>query len=341
MNSNSYWSDQAGPPKGRTGLASSYLQAGEVYLMKEQKVYLGIDVAKAFLDVAHGAQEWRVTNDAVGHRALSKRLQRSTEPLQVICEASGGYERVLVLALQSAGLAVSVVQPIRVRQYARATGQWAKTDRIDARLLRDFGAALQPAPTPPLSPAQNKLRALENQRRHLGRLLRAHQNHSAHQTEAALRRLSQSLQRTLQKQIAQLECLIAQLIAEVPNLHAKAQQLTQVAGVGPRTAALLLAEMPELGTLNRGQAAALAGLAPFNRDSGRTHGKRAIFGGRRAVRTGLYMAALVATRHNPILAPFYRRLRAAGKPPKLALTAVMRKLLLALNSSLKNLPASA
>ncbi|MEP6821492.1 MAG: IS110 family transposase [Chthoniobacterales bacterium] len=309
--------------------------------MKEKKVYVGIDVAKAFLDVAHGTQEWRVANDPVGRRALSKHLQRSAAPLQVICEASGGYERELVQALQGAGLKVSVVQATRVRQYARATGQWAKTDRIDARLLRDFGAALQPSPTPPLAPEQSQLRELENQRRHLGQLLRAHQNHSARQSAATLRRLSQSLQRTLQKQIAQIERLIAQLITEVPQLQVKAQQLTQVAGVGPRTAALLLAEMPELGTLNRGQAAALAGLAPFNRDSGRTHGKRAIFGGRRAVRTGLYMAALVATRHNPILAPFYRRLRAAGKPPKLALTAVMRKLLLALNSSLKNLPASA
>jgi transposase len=139
----------------------------------------------------------------------------------------------------------------------------------------------------------------------------------------------------VQKQITQLDALIKTLLDQSETLSAKAQKLTAIVGVGPRTAALLLAQMPELGKLNRREAAALAGLAPFNRDSGTLHGKRAIFGGRRAVRTGLYMATLVAARHNPILSTFYQRLRAAGKPPKLALTATMRKLLLVLNSTLK------
>jgi transposase len=150
----------------------------------------------------------------------------------------------------------------------------------------------------------------------------------------SLRILSRSLICKLKSQIATIDARIASVIAQDQSLCAKAQKLTSIAGVGPRTAALLLAQMPELGSLNRAQAAALAGLAPFNRDSGSMRGKRTIFGGRRAVRTGLYMAAVAAARYNHILAPFYQRLCAAGKPPKVALTAVMRKLLLALNSAL-------
>ena len=309
--------------------------------MKEQKVYVGVDIAKAYLDVAWGEEFRRVTNDAAGRRALVECLSQIAGPLQVICEASGGYERALLQVLQRAGVKVSLVQASRVRQYARASGILAKTDSIDAHLLCRFGEAIKPQATKPLKPQQDKLRELESQRRHLSRLLVAEQNHSAQLTQSALVRLSKSLRQQMQKQIDQIDRLIGQLIAQSEELSVKAQKLTAVAGVGPRTAALLLAQMPELGELNRREAAALAGLAPFNRDSGNARGKRSIFGGRRAVRTGLYMAALVATRHNPILAKFYRRLRAAGKPPKLALTATMRKLLIALNSSLKPHPLSA
>ena len=176
---------------------------------------------------------------------------------------------------------------------------------------------------------------MESHRRHLSALLVAEQNRTAQLYDPAVRALNKRLMGQIQKQIDAIDLLIKELIQESAELTAKAQKLTAIIGVGPRTAALLLAQMPELGELNRREAAALAGLAPFNRDSGNMHGKRTIFGGRRAVRNGLYMAALVATRHNPILAAFYQRLRAAGKPPKLALTATMRKLLLALNSALK------
>lgn len=303
--------------------------------MKEQKVYVGVDVAKASLDVAWGQESQRVTNDAAGRNALVQRLGQMAGAVQVICEASGGYERGLIQALQRAGIKVSLVQASRVRQYARASGLLAKTDRIDARLLCRFGEALAPEATRTLQPEQEKLRELETQRRHLSRLLVGEQNRSAQLTQNALLRLSKSLRQQIKKQIDQIDRLIGQLIARSEELSAKAHKLTAVSGVGPRTAALLLAQMPELGELNRAEAAALAGVAPFNRDSGKARGKRAIFGGRRAVRTGLYMAALVATRHNPILAAFYRRLRAVGKPPKLALTATMRKLLIVLNSSLK------
>ena len=237
-----------------------------------------------------------------------------------------------------AGSTFSLVQASRVRQYARACGLWAKTDLIDAQLLARFGQAIAPRPSKVLPPAQEQLRELEAHRRHLVRLLVAQQNRRAQLSNKMLLGLDHRLTSQLRKQIAQIEALLAASIEQDQALARKARKLTSIVGVGPRTATLLLAQMPELGELNRREAAALAGLAPFNRDSGSLQGKRAIFGGRRAVRCGLYMAALVAARRNPILAPFYQRLRQAGKPPKLALTATMRKLLIVLNSALKTDP---
>ena len=270
-----------------------------------------------------------------------QRLAQLSASAHVICEASGGYERGLVLALGRAQIDCTVVQASRVRQYARACGLLAKTDAIDAQLLARFGHAIAPRPTKALPPAQEQLRELEGQRRHLVRLLVAEQNRRAQLSDKTLLRLSTSLIALLKKQSAQIEALLGRLLEQSAELSAKARKLTQVVGVGSRTATLLLAQMPELGQLNRREAAALAGLAPFNRDSGSAHGKRTIFGGRRAVRCGLYMAALVAAHRNPILAPFYQRLRRAGKPPKLALTATMRKLLIVLNSVLKTDPIPA
>jgi transposase len=310
--------------------------------MKKEKVYVGIDVAKAHLDLAWGQRSWRVSNDAGGHRELVKRLEKTSgASIHVICEASGGYERALLLALERNAIDFSLVQASRVRQYARACGLLAKTDAIDAQLLARFGQAIAPPPSKTSPAAQRQLRELEDQRRHLVRLLVAQQNRRAQLSNKTLLRLNTQLTAQLRKQIAQVEALLAASIAQDQALSRKAHKLTSVVGVGSRTATLLLAQMPELGQLNRREAAALAGLAPFNRDSGSLHGKRAIFGGRRAVRCGLYMAALVAARRNPILAPFYQRLRQAGKPPKLALTAIMRKLLIALNSALKTDPLPA
>lgn len=309
--------------------------------MNEEKVYVGIDVAKGHLDAVYEKERVHVPNDSRGREKLCSWLKRLAGPVQVICEASGGYERGLVRALQEAGIAVSLVQASRVRQYARAGGVLAKTDAIDAEVLCAFGRALRPEVTLPLAPEEETLRELESQRRHLSALLVAEGNRAAQLIEKKVRRLQERLVRQIKKQIEELDRLVAQQIAQSAELSAKAQKLIAVAGVGARTAALLLAQMPELGKLNRREAAALAGLAPFNHDSGKLRGKRSIFGGRRAVRSGLYMAALVATRHNPILAVFYQRMRAAGKPPKLALTATMRKLLLALNSALKTNPLPA
>ena len=303
--------------------------------MKEQLVYLGIDIAKAYLDAAIGTERCRFTNDAAGHRELIKWVKQLKGSVQVICESSGGYERALVQALARAGVQISLVQANRVRQFARAAGILAKTDRIDAEVLCEFGKVMRPQRVTAATLAQEHLRELESQRRHLTHLLVMEQNRGARVSDVLVRRLNRSLINQIKKQIERLDQLIKEHIEQSQELSAKASKLTAISGVGARTAALLLAQLPELGQLNRRQVAALVGVAPFNRDSGRMRGKRAIYGGRRPVRHGLYMAALVAARHNPILHQFYLRLRAAGKPAKVALTATMRKLLIVLNSTLK------
>jgi transposase len=303
--------------------------------VKEELVYLGVDIAKSYLDAAMGDEKRRFANERVGYRELIKWIKQRKVLVQVICESSGGYERALVQALVGARLKVSLVQANRVRQFARAAGILAKTDRIDAKVLCAFGEVMQPGAIGASQLEQEHLRELESQRRHLTHLLVMEQNRAARVSDSCVRRLNRSLLNQIKKQIQRLDLLIKEHIEASPELSAKAQKLTAINGVGARTAALLLARMPELGQLNRREVAALVGVAPFNRDSGRMRGKRAIYGGRRPVRHGLYMAAVVAARHNPILRTFYLRLRAAGKPAKLALTATLRKLLIVLNSALK------
>src|SRR5437868_5750743 len=313
------------------------LQAGVIYHVKEQVVYLGVDVAKAYLDAAIGKHKRRLANDGTGHRQLINWIQQIEAQVQVICEPSGGYERMLIQALVGAQVRVSLVQANRVRQFARAAGILAKTDTIDARVLCAFGEAMRPQTLTASKLEQELLRELESQRRHLSRLLVMEQNRGARLSDSLVRSLNRALIKQIQKQIERIDLLIKEDIEPAHELSAQAHQLTAISGVGARTAALLLAQMPELGQLNRREVAALVGVAPFNRDSGKSRGKRTIYGGR-YVRHGLYMAALVAARHNPILRTFYRRLRAAGKPAKLALTATMRKLLIVLNSALKTNP---
>jgi transposase len=303
--------------------------------VKEQLVYLGVDIAKSYLDAAVGNEKRRFSNDATGHRELIKWVKQLKAPVQVICESSGGYERALVQGLARVGVQISLVQANRVRQFARAAGILAKTDRIDAELLCEFGKVMRPQTVTGAKLEQEHLRELESPRRHLTHLLVMEQNRGARVSDASVQRLNRSLINQIKKQIEQLDLLIKGHIDQSHELSAKAAKLTSISGVGVRTAALLLAQLPELGQLNRREVAALVGVAPFNRDSGRMRGKRAIYGGRKPVRHGLYMAALVAARHNPILRNFYLRLRAAGKPAKLALTATMRKLLIVLNSALK------
>jgi transposase len=306
--------------------------------MKQAVVYIGVDVAKAHLDVAWAREGRRFPNDKSGHRALVAWIKSKCSTVQLLCEASGGYEQKLLESLESNEVKFTLVQATRVRQYAGAAGILAKTDKIDARVLAAFGAAMRPDPSLPRSAEQKRLRQYDAHRRHLSAVLVAEQNRLAQLSCAELRAFSRSLIDKIQKQINALDRRIGDLIAQDQALTLKAQKLTSITGVGSRTAALVLAQMPELGELNRRQAAALGGVAPFNRDSGKMRGQRCIFGGRRALRSGLYMAALCAARHNPILSSFYQRLRAKGKPHKLALTAVMRKLLLALNHTLKTEP---
>ena len=302
-------------------------------------VYVGADVAKDSIVLAGSlpALPPTIANTPAGYRVLLRQLRRGPGPVHVVCEATGPYHRDFVAALQAAHVTVSVVNPRCVRDFARARNRLAKTDKIDAAILADYGRALTPAPTRPPDPAADRLRELVDRRAQLvaDRARESNRLEAARSADivASLRRH----RRHLDGQIEKLEALISALIQESPVLRAKVARCTAVAGVGPRTAASLLAALPELGALGKNQITALAGLAPFNRDSGALRGTRSIHGGRTAARQALYMAAVAATRCNDVLRPFYQRLRAAAKPAKLALVALMRKLLIHLNSLLKPL----
>jgi transposase len=302
-------------------------------------VYVGMDIAKATLDlyapILPQPQSRQFANNATGHRALVRWLQKFGM-VHVVCEATGGYERGVVAALEPAAIAVSVVNPRRARDFARAQGRLAKTDQLDAQVLAEFGQRLQPAATPPPSAAQRQLADLVTRRQQVQQLRSAEHNRLEHTTHPAVRRQLQRHLVYLERQLEQLQSWITELVQAEPPLASKVARLSQVVGVGSITAVALLATLPELGTLNRRQAAALVGVAPLNRDSGPRRGHRLIGGGRPAARRALYMAALVAAFANPRFQVFYGRLLAAGKAPKVALVAVMRKLIILLNQLLKN-----
>lgn len=304
---------------------------------KSSPAYAGVDIGKASLDLSLAGQSpCRHANNAAGIATLIKVLRKLPAPVQVICEPSGGYERDLLEALWAAGLAVSLVHAARVRAFARAQGLLAKTDPIDAVVLREFGELLHPKTLAAPSPERERLAALVQRREQLVNLLSTEEQRQAQARDAVVKKMGGSLLRELQKQIEQMDALIETQIASHATLKAQSERLQQVKSIGPVTASTLLAELPELGTLSRNESGALAGVAPYNRDSGEHRGRRTIRGGRVRVRRVLYMAAVVATRFNPILKAFYDRLVKAGKPKKLALTAVMRKLVVLLNHLLKN-----
>ena len=314
--------------------------------MPTPTVYYGVDLAAATLEI-HGPFPGLPTAVANAKPALTRWLRLlvrraglQAPHLHLVCEATGGCERLLVAACQRLGVAISVVNPRQVRDFARAQGRLAKTDQIDARLLAEFGQHFAPAARVPLDPALARLALLNGRRRELLALRTAEKNRTtrADLSDPALAASYRALLATLDRQLVALEAALARTVASCAALRAKVTTLCAVRGLGVTTATALLATLPELGQLSKAQAAALAGLAPFNRDSGQWRGQRHIAGGRANVRSALYMAALVASRHNPVIAAFYQRLRAAGKPAKLALTAAMRKLLTHLNSLLKNLP---
>lgn len=301
-----------------------------------EKVYVGVDVAKATLAVSFLHQSLSCTNDPAGHRQLIARLKALRRPVQVICESTGGYQRGLAWALIAAGMEVSVINPRQVRDFARARGRLAKTDQLDATILADYGVTLQPpamvAPT-----AEQKARMeLVSVRQDLVAQRSAELSRREHLTLPVLLRDWERAHRQLEKRLQAVDALIDAQIQAHPVLAAKAARLEGLTGVGRVTVLTLLAFMPELGQIDRGQAAALAGVAPFNQDSGPYRGQRHIRGGRAPVRRVLYMAAIAASRHNPILKPFYASLIARGKAPKVALTAVMRKLITVLNALLKD-----
>jgi transposase len=299
--------------------------------------YIGIDIGKKFLDVAIAGQApCRYDNNKTGLTKLVATLKALPAPIQVICEPSGGYERALLAALWSAELAVSLVHAARIRAFARAQGRLAKTDAIDAGVLREYGEMFKPKTMAAPSVEREHLAALVQRREQLVNIFSMETQRLAQTRDAEIAKLTRRLLKTLKNQIEQLEELIAEQIEADATLKKQSARLQEVKGVGAVTASTMLAELPELGQLSRNETAALAGVAPYNADSGEHRGRRTIRGGRAQVRRVLYMAAVVAARFNPILRAFYQRLLAAGKPKKLALTAVMRKLIVLLNHLLKN-----
>ncbi len=298
-------------------------------------IYAGLDIAKLNLQLHLAGRSYDLPNTAAGQRRLLKLLARHPG-VHVVCEATGGYERAVVAALHQAAIPVSVLNPARVRHFARAQGQRAKTDRLDAVVLCAYGQALQPAPTPARTELEQQLTELVRRRAQLLDALVAQRQQAEGLTLPTLRRQAQSLIRRLERDLAQIQAALAQLQTQSAPLNQRVERLASIVGVGTLTALGVLAELPELGTLNRRQVAALAGLAPHPRESGQWQGQRSIGGGRAAVRRTLYTAALVAARTNHHLKAFYQRLRLAGKPAKVALTAVMRKLIVLMNQLLKN-----
>ena len=303
--------------------------------MSVAKTVAGIDVSKDRLDVcllSEGAHRPVRASVATEARAdLIARLRRARVAL-VVVEPTGGYERDLVAALDRAGIDTALVNARQIRDFARAAGLLAKTDRLDARVLAEYGRRMAPRPRPRRSARRQDLCDLVRRRRHLvdmrkGELTRRHQAGSALLADSIAR-----VTAALDAEIRALEARIAKTIAADPDLAAQADRLRSMPGIGPASAAALIAELPELGRMTRRQAAALVGLAPFNRDSGTWRGKRSIWGGRADLRKALHMAALSASRADGPLRAFNTRLKEAGKPHKVALTATLRKMIVQLNA---------
>jgi len=309
-------------------------------MMAQGDCYVGIDVAKAWLDVGSwpAAESLRVGNHAAGIAHLVERLLASP-PRAVVLEASGGLEALVASELQAAGLTVAVVNPRQVREFARALGRLAKTDRLDALVLAQFAQSahsngrLQPLEFQ--DEAQLELKALVARRRQLIGFLVAETNRRERAPKVVRKSLVQSI-RGLKKALAEVEQQLRQVVQRAPAQQAKAQLMTAVPGVGPQLSVTLIAELPELGRLGRREIAALVGVAPHAHESGKFKGRRMIWGGRAHVRTMLYMATLSAVRHNPPLRHHYRTLVERGKAKKLALVACMRKLLVILNAMLRD-----
>jgi transposase len=299
--------------------------------------FVGIDVAKDRLDVhlRPSGESFTVIRDGEGLVELVDRLRRLA-PRLVVMEATGGYETIVASAVAAAHLPLAVVNPRQIRDFARATGKLAKTDAIDAAAIAHFAEAIRPPARPIAGPEAQALGELVARRRQVIEMMVAERNRRRRATQRRVVRAIDRHLELLQTELSELDGDIDGAIRDSPAWQADADLLASVPGIGPATLRTLIAELPELGRLDRRKIAALVGVAPINRDSGTMRGRRSIAGGRPAVRTALFMAALVASRKNPIIAPYYAKLRAAGKTAKQALTACIRKLVVILNAILRD-----
>jgi len=301
--------------------------------MKES--FIGIDVSKQTLDVAIApdGEVWSVPNDEKGIRDLKSRLV-SIGPTLIVLEASGGFEVAVVSTLAAAGLPVVVANPRQVRDFAKALGKLAKTDSIDAKVLAEFGQRVRPEPRPLKDSELQELSALVARRQQLVAMLTAEKNRLKTAPKVLHKDIEQTI-RFIEKKIKNTEGKIAKNIRNNPVWRENDDLLKSVPGVGPVLAQTAIGQLPELGNVNSKSASALAGVAPFNRDSGKFRGQRSVWGGRSSVRKALYMGTLSAIRCNPVIKAFYEKLIAKGKPFKVAITACMRKLLVIMNAILK------
>ena len=300
-------------------------------------MYVGIDVSKAHLDVSvrPNGETFRVANEEAGHAELLARLA-SSPPTLTVLEATGGYETAIAAALASAGIVLAVVNPRQVRDFAKATGRLAKTDALDAAVLAQFAEVVKPEPRPLNDARTSELAAMVARRRQLVDMLTAETNRMRVARSDGLRKHIYPHVAWLRRQIKDVDHDLDNKLRETPAWREKEDLLRSVPGVGPVLSRTLLAELPELGSIDRGEIAALVGVAPLNRDSGTMRGKRAIWGGRASTRAVLYMATVAATRCNPVLRIVYQRLLASGKAKKVALVACMRKLLVILNAMVRD-----
>ena len=304
--------------------------------MGSAKVYIGVDVSKSHLDVAvrPAGDTWRVNNDQADIDALTKRLGK-LEPDLVVMEATGNYEMPLAAALQVAGLPVRVVNPRQARDFAKSTGKLAKTDSIDAGALAHFAEVVEPQPRALPDKETQRLSEILTRRSQLIAMITAEGNRLRSAPGHLHRRMKAHI-RFLRKDLSDINDQMKAAVEDSPIWRTKDQIITSPPGIGSVTSLTLLAELPELGSLNRKEIAALVGVAPLNRDSGAFRGKRKVWGGRAQVRQVLYMCTLSASRHNPVIRDFYDKLCAAGKADKVARIACARRLLLILNCMVRD-----
>lgn len=300
--------------------------------MANTYVYIGIDVAKASLELSpFGRGKTSIENNRSSIAAFLRRVQRAQKPVMLCCEATGGYERLLIQMALDKEIPIALLNAKAVRDYAKSKGILAKTDQIDARVIQGFAEQNQPSRLEPTPQWQQELKALVDRRERLLLMENAEANRLDPMPNKLIVQSVRRMQKSLAKEIGAIEKAIEALIQSSAELQHSVKRLKQVKSIGDNTAQTLLAHMPELGKLSDKQVVALAGLAPYNQDSGAFKGARRIQGGRAEVRRVLYMAALVAIRYNPILTAFYNQLKERGKASKVALTAVMRKLIILAN----------